>query len=131
VVIPAQMQFIGTESYRHMADARRRGSFPYGSESRQPPRDHLESLRRLGVAAVFVVCALQPPHAEARAPSTRACWPRVMQVGLITAPIRNFGQVSSSQSLGGCPRAGGLALCCKRCTAGPDMRVGLLLVRHA
>jgi hypothetical protein len=70
VVIPAQVQFIGTESYRHMADARRRGSFPYGSQSRQPPRDHLESLRRLGVAAVFVVCALQPPHAEARAPST-------------------------------------------------------------
>jgi hypothetical protein len=32
----------------------------------------------------------------------RAGWPRVMQVGLITALIRNSGQVSSSQSLGGC-----------------------------
>ena len=30
----------------------------------------MESLRRLGVAAVFVVYALQPPHAEARGPST-------------------------------------------------------------
>ena len=46
----------------------RRGNVPSGS--RQPARDHLKSLRRLGVAAVFVVCALQPRHAEARGPST-------------------------------------------------------------
>jgi hypothetical membrane protein len=30
----------------------------------------VESLRRLGIAAVFVVCALQPHHAQARGPST-------------------------------------------------------------
>jgi hypothetical membrane protein len=30
----------------------------------------LESLRRLGITAVFVMCVLQPRHAEARGPST-------------------------------------------------------------
>jgi hypothetical membrane protein len=63
------MQFIGTESYRYMAD-RPRGSFPCVPESRQPARDHLKLLRGLGVAAVFVACALQPGRAEARGPST-------------------------------------------------------------
>jgi hypothetical membrane protein len=33
-------------------------------------RNHLEALRRMGGAAVFVVCALQPGHAEAQARST-------------------------------------------------------------
>jgi hypothetical membrane protein len=63
------MQFIGTESYRHIAD-RPRGSFPCGSESRQPARHNLKLLRGLGVAAVFVACALHPGRAEARGPST-------------------------------------------------------------
>jgi hypothetical membrane protein len=69
MVIPAQVQLIGTESYRHIADARRRGTFPYGSEWRQTALDGLKLLRRLGVAAVVVVYSLQPGHAEARGPS--------------------------------------------------------------
>jgi hypothetical membrane protein len=63
------MQFIGTESYRYMAD-RPRGSFSCVSESRQPVRGPLHLLRGWAVAAVFVACALQPGRAEARGPST-------------------------------------------------------------
>ena len=66
----SRIRFVGMESYRPMAD-RPGGSFPCGSESRQPARDHLKLLRRLGVAAVFTACALQPGRAEARGPSTR------------------------------------------------------------
>ena len=61
VVMSAQVQCssFGAEPYRDKAD-RPRGRFPC----------HLKSLRRLGVAAAFVACALQPRHAEARGPST-------------------------------------------------------------
>jgi hypothetical membrane protein len=41
-----------------------------GDYSIEVPRDRLKSLRWLGAAAVFVVCVLQPPHAEAHGPST-------------------------------------------------------------
>ena len=66
---PAQVQFIPAESDRHLIGFRPRGSAPCGRESRQPVRDHLKQLRILAVA-VFVVCALQPGHAQARGPST-------------------------------------------------------------
>jgi len=40
------------------------------SEKPRPPRNHASSRRRLGAAAAFLVCALQPNHTEARVPSS-------------------------------------------------------------
>jgi hypothetical membrane protein len=58
VVTRAHVQFVGTESYRHVVAPRARGS------------DHLKRLRALGVAAVSVLCVLQPRPAEGQVPST-------------------------------------------------------------
>ena len=70
MVILAQVELIGMEPYRRRAAPCLRASFSWGAECRQPTWGRLKSLHRLGVAAVFIVCALQPRHAEAQAPST-------------------------------------------------------------
>lgn len=63
------MQLIETQSHRYIPD-RPRASFLSVSESPRPARDHLKLLRGLGIAGVFVACALQPARAEARGAST-------------------------------------------------------------